>query len=107
MTEPTTASLLKLFGGLLPGALGAAIALRFNTADASNLDRSLAFAAGVGLAHYGGGALAQWYGLDGIIAEATRLAVGLFGLALVANVMAEIPALIAYARRRLLGDSQQ
>lgn len=105
MTEPTTMTLAKFIVGLLPGAVGAAIALRFNTANASVLDRLLAFLAGAALAHYAGSALAQWYGLDGFMADATKVAVGLFGLALVANVMAEIPALIAFARRRLFGDS--
>jgi hypothetical protein len=107
MTEPTTAPILKLLGALLPGAVGSAIALRFNTADASSRDRALAFFAGVALGHYGGSALAHLYGLDGPMADALRVAIGLFGLALVANVMAEIPALIAAARRRYLGDPPQ
>lgn len=107
MTEPTTASIVKLLGALLPGAVGSAIALRFNTTDARALDRLLAFMGGVALGHYGGGALAHWYGVDGVLADAMRVAAGLFGLALVANVMAELPSLIAAARRRLFGDSPQ
>ena len=107
MTEPTTAPILKLLGALLPGAVGSAIALLFNTADASSIDRLIAFASGVALAHYGGGALAHWYGVDGVLAEALRVAVGLWGLAIVANVMAEIPALIAAARRRIIGEPPQ
>lgn len=107
MTDPASYPVIKPLIALLPGCVGAAIALRFNTTDSRAIDRVFAFAAGASLAHYGGGALAQWYGLDGLLADSTKLAVGLFGLALVASVMAEIPALIAAARRRFLGDPTQ
>jgi hypothetical protein len=108
MPEPTTpaaAAILKVAAGLVPGAVGAAIALRFNTTDISPRQRWLSFAAGIALAHYGGGALAEQYNLTGMVADAARMAIGLFGLGLAAGLNAELPQIIAAARRKLMGET--
>lgn len=108
MPEPTTpaaAGLLKLAASLVPGAVGAAIALRFDTSASSPRQRWLAFAASIALSHYVGGALAEQYALHDMAADAARLAIGLFGLGLAAGLNAELPQIIAAARRKLLGES--
>lgn len=103
-TTTTTGALLIKLAHIFPAIVGAAIALRFNTTDLSARKRASAFAASVGIAYYGGGAIVEWWNLTGLIAEAAMVAAGLFGLSIIASLMAEIPAAITQLRRKYLGD---
>ena len=108
MTEPTTvpALAIKLLGGIVPGAVGAAIALRFNTSDLTRSRRIAAFGCSVGLAHYLGGAVVEHWALAGMVADAAKLGTGLFGLSIVAAMITEVPTIVAALRRRFIGESQ-
>lgn len=107
MTEPATtgtAAILLKLGSVFPGVIGAAIALRFNTADLSASKRASAFLASIAIAHYLGGAVVEHWALAGMVAEAAKLAAGLFGLSVIASLMAEVPTIVGQLRRRYLGD---
>ena len=106
MSEPITSigAAVKLLAALIPEAVGSAIALRLNTIPLRPLDRM--FACGVALAHYVGGAVSQYFALTGILEDASKVVVGIFGLNLSAAITAQIPTIIESARKRVLGDNK-
>lgn len=108
MSEPITSlgAAVKLLAALIPEAVGSAIALRLNTIPLRPLDRMFSFACGVALAHYVGGGVSQYFALTGILEDASKVVVGIFGLNLSAAITAQIPTIIESARKRVLGDTK-
>ena len=108
MSEPITSlgAAVKLLAALIPEAVGSAIALRLNTIPLRPLDRMFSFACGVALAHYVGGGVSQYFALTGILEDASKVVVGIFGLNLSAAITAQIPTIIESARKRVLGDNK-
>ena len=109
MSDPITpagllAAFIKLLLAALPSAIGAALSLHFNTGALTFRARAVAFAGSFGTAWYVGEAIGQHYALTGPLLDGAKLLLGLFGLNLIASINAEIPTLIAAARRRILGD---
>ena len=103
--EPISASAIgKLSAALLPSAVGAAIALKLNTADLSISARISSFLVSLTLGYYLGSAIAEYYDIDGMRADAARLIVSLYGLSVASTVSAQMPAFVAAARRRFIGE---
>lgn len=110
MSDPITpagllAAIVKILLAALPSAIGSALSLRFNTRDLTLRARAVAFVGSFGTAWYIGEAIALHYSLTGPLADGAKLLLGLFGLNLIASINTEIPAIIAAARRRILGDN--
>lgn len=104
--EPLSASALgKFAAALLPSAVGAAIALKLNTADLTFTARVSSFLVSLTLGYYLGSALAEYYAIDGMRADAVRLIVSLYGLSVASTVSSQMPAFVAAARRRFIGES--
>lgn len=112
MSDPLTKGAIlaaagKAFAQVAPLAIGAAIALKFNTSALTLRARVFAVFASFALGHYIGGAIIEWYAIDsGFIADAIKVAAALYGMSAVTSISAEIPAVIASIRRRITGESQ-
>ena len=111
MTEPAS-GLASLAAKLAPSAVGAVIALRFNTRDISAPARAFAVVCSLAIGHYVGGGVVDYLALllgrppPEMMANCAHMGAAVFGLSLIASVTAEIPKAIAALRRKFLGDSQ-
>ena len=108
MSEPVTPLLAAIKGlaSLIPEAAGSAVALRLNTIPLKPIDRMFSFACGVALAHYVGGAAADYLSLSDIQADASKVVVGIFGLNFSASITAQIPDVVQSLKKRIFGGSE-
>ena len=106
MSEPITfiGATLKGIFSLIPDAIGSAVALKLNTVPMRPLERIFSFGCGVALAHYIGGAAAEWFDLQEILQDASKVIVGVFGLNLAASINKQIPSIVKGLIARFVGD---
>ena len=100
MIEQTIAAkLLAWLATLVPAIIGAAISLRLAQQQSSFASRILAFACGVALAHYIGGAVVDHFNIDRttMIDDSIILAAGIFGMATVTEINTQLPEIIRAA----------
>lgn len=105
MAEPTSAAgaAFKMLEALLPGAIGAAVSLRFIP---GNLwQKTSSYFSGLACAYYLGNGLISYLAVPAgsLMAEFIKFTAGLFGLAIVSHGMQQIPEFLAAVRRRVFG----
>jgi hypothetical protein len=115
MTDPVTtgaaivATALKSAATYLPGAVGAALSLKFLGADLTLWQKATSFAAGLACAGYVAPAAIEFWHIPGEHVPALlEFLVGLFALAVVRELFVEINSadLIGTLKRRFLGSDK-
>lgn len=105
MAEPTTTAgaVFKAIEAILPGAIGAAVSLRF--IPGTIWQKVSSYFSGLACAYYLGNGLIDYLTVapGGLMAEFIKFTAGLFGLAIVSHGMQQIPELLAAIRRRYIG----
>lgn len=96
-------------GGIVPAAIGSALSLYIGKDKNSAMGRYELFAVflfGIMIAHYLGGAAIEYSRIDHIslTADAIKLTTGLIGMAVLTNLMVQIPLAFAAARKKWLGE---
>lgn len=107
--EALLAKLSSLAGGIIPAAIGSALSLYVGKEKNKALGRCelfLVFLFGIFLAHYLGGFAIEYSNIkhDSISADAIKLTTGLIGMAVVTNLMVQIPLAFEAARKKWLGE---
>lgn len=112
MSEPTSslAFAWKILSKFLPSIIGSFLAIL--TMDYSK-DISLkaklfagfvAFISGIAVSHYGGDAIIAFYpSLESVTQDAIKFALGIFGLTLINNIIAEINPWVTALRKKIFG----
>lgn len=95
--------------GLFPAAIGSALSLYIGKDKNSNMGKVELFAVflfGIFIAHYLGGAGIEYSKIDhhSLTADAIKLTTGLIGMAVLTNLMVQIPLAFEAARKKWLGE---
>lgn len=114
MSEPTSiAAFLKIFGKFLPSIIGSFLAVltmqydKTKSLKAKIIAGTIAFIVGVAVSHYVGSAIIALYPeISEIVADSIRFALGIFGLTLINNLVAEIKPWMEAIRKKVLGDKE-
>lgn len=96
-------------GATIPSAIGSLLSLyvsKEKTAKMKRVELFAVFIFGVALAHYLGGAAIEYSALNphSITADAIKLTIGLLGMAILTNVMDQLPLAIAGLRKKWIGE---
>lgn len=107
--EALIAKFTALISGIIPAAIGSALSLYVGKEKNIALGRVELFCVflfGIFLAHYIGGAAIEYSDInhESISADAIKLTTGLIGMAVVTNLMTQIPLAFAAARKKWLGE---
>lgn len=112
MSEPTSsfAVLWKLMAKFFPSITGSFLAVLTVTyskdADLKSkvFSAFVAFISGIAVSHYGGGAIIAFYPtLEPVTQDAIKFALGIFGLTLINNIIAEINPWVTALRKKIFG----
>ena len=113
MSEPTsavTAIFWKPLMKLIPAIVGALIgALAMKYPDGTSFGKKLAtfaiaFISGVAVSHFVGAAIIAYFpGMDEVIYDAIKFALGVFGLTLVNNIISEMSLWMTSLRKKIFG----
>lgn len=69
---------------------------------------AIAFFAGIAMSHFIGNAIISYYpGLDPMTQDAIKFALGIFGLTLINNILAEINPWVASLRKKIFGAENE
>jgi len=93
----------------VPAAIGSALSLyvsREKTANMRKIEIFGVFFAGIAIAHYIGGGAIEYSDIsaDSLIADSIKMTVGLIGMALVTNIVIQVPLVLSAIRRKWLGE---
>jgi len=107
--EAIIAKLTAWAGGIIPAAIGSALSLYVGKEKNRTMGRVelfVVFLFGISLAHFIGGAAIEYSDLkhDSFSADAIKLTTGLIGMAVVTNLMTQIPLAFNAARKKWLGE---
>lgn len=87
-------SIVTLASKLWPPVIGALISIRFQPIESTRLDRALSASSGVGLSMFASPAIVDWAGISSVpVAQGIAGAVALFGLIVIAEVIAGFRAM--------------
>lgn len=101
--DPTTSTAIRVIEAVLPGAIGAAISLRFMEGQWWN--KMLSFASGVAFSYYIGNGMIEYLGIVGkFTSTAILFTIGVFGLSIVNQLQQQIPDALRAARKRWIGE---
>lgn len=88
--EAALAALTKLW----PPVIGALISIRFQPRESTRLDRAFSAASGVGLSMFASPAIVDWAGISSFaVAQSIAGGIALFGLIVIAEIVAGIKAM--------------
>ena len=88
--EGALAALYKLW----PPVIGALISIRFQPKESTKLDRAFSAASGIGLSMFASPAIVDWAGISSFaVAQGIAGGIALFGLIVIAEIVAGIKAM--------------
>ena len=107
--EAIMAKITALLSGIIPAAIGSALSLyvgKDKNKAMGRVELFIVFLFGIFLAHYIGGFAIEYSDIDhaSISADAIKLTTGLIGMAVVTNLMVQIPLAFEAARKKWLGE---
>lgn len=112
MSEPTSSfaiiwKLLVKFFPSITGSFLAVLTLKYSadTDIKTKISAGLiAFVSGIAVSHYGGNAIIAFYPiLEPMTQDAIKFALGIFGLTLINNILAEIGPWVSALRKKIFG----
>lgn len=112
MSEPTSiiAIAIKGLSKFFPSIIGSVLAvltMKFdpNTSIKAKITAgSIAFISGIAMSHYFGDAIISYYPVtDPMTQDAIKFALGIFGLTLINNILAEINPWVTSLRKKIFG----
>ena len=91
---------------LAPAVIGSLISLRFSPDNSTPFQRLTTFLIGVSLSYFIGGAILEHFGIDykSFTADAIKLTIGLFGMAITTQLMIQIPEILSSVRKKFIGE---
>lgn len=112
MSEPTSSLAIawKITAKFFPSMTGsflAVLTLKFNSDTAMKTKifaGFVAFISGIAVSHYGGNAIIAYYPLlEPVTQDGIKFALGIFGLTLINNILAEINPWVTALRKKIFG----
>lgn len=112
MSEPTSSIAVswKLLSKFLPSIIGSFLAvLTMDYSKDTGMKAKLfagfvAFISGIAVSHYGGDSIIAFYpALEPVTQDAIKFALGIFGLTLINNIIAEINPWVTALRKKIFG----
>ena len=112
MSEPTSniTIVVKTLSKFFPSIVGSILAvwtMKFDpttTLKAKFLAGGIAFISGIAMSHYIGDAIISFYPInDPMTQDAIKFALGIFGLTLINNILAEINPWVSSLRKKIFG----
>lgn len=93
---------------MIPAAIGSLLSLYVSKEKTAAMQRWELFAVfmfGISLAHYLGGAAIEYSNIPphGLISDAIKLTIGLLGMAVLTNVMTQLPYAVEALRKKWIG----
>lgn len=103
MADMNSSIVIRVIETLLPGAVGAAISLKFMPGSWWN--KALSFLGGVACSYYIGNGLIEYLNVTGkFSATAMLFTIGIFGLSIVNQIQQQLPEFMYALKRKWIGE---